>query len=51
MPYVDIDTMKLHHYKRGFWPNYYEGVCHGETFEEVSHLSSSSNMGDGENSM
>ena len=48
---MDIDIVKLHLYKWGFRPNYYEWVCHGETFEEVSHLSISSNMGEGENSM
>ena len=51
VPYVDIDTVKLHLYKRGFRPNYYEWVCHEETFEELSHLSSSSNMGESEKSM
>jgi len=48
---MDIDIVKLHLYKWGFRPNYYEWVCHGETFEEVSHLSTSSNMGKGENTM
>ena len=51
VPYVDIDIVKLHPYKRGFWLNYYEWACHGETFEEVSHLRSSSNMGEGANSL
>ena len=30
MPYLDEDTVKLHLYKNGFRPNYYQWSYHGE---------------------
>jgi len=51
VPYLDIKTVKLHIYKQRFRPNYYDWVCHMETFEEVSHPDNTFNMGKGENSM
>ena len=49
MPYLDIDTVKLHLYKQGFPPNHCEWVCHGEAFDKVSHSGSSSNAVEGDN--
>jgi len=51
VPYLDVNTVKFHLYRWGFRPNYYEGVCHGEAFGDVSHPGSSSNVRDGENLM
>ena len=34
VPYLDVDTIKLHLYQRGFRSNYYRWVHHGETFLE-----------------
>ena len=30
VPYLDEDTIKLHLYKNGFHPNYYQWTYHGE---------------------
>ena len=43
-PYLDVDTVKLHFYKQGFRTNYYKWVCHGETFDGVSHPRTSINL-------
>ena len=43
-PYLDVDTVKLHLYKQGFRTNYYKWVCHGETFDGVSHPSTLINL-------
>ena len=43
-PYLDVDTVKLHLYKQGFRSNYYKWVCHGETFDGVSHPRTSINL-------
>ena len=34
IPYLDVDTVKLHLYQRGFRANYYRWVHHGEPFDE-----------------
>ena len=49
--YTNVDVMELHLYKQGFRRNYYKWVCHGETFDELSHPSSLSNFQVGENPM
>ena len=49
VPYLVVDTMKLHLYKRGFQPNYYEWACHREAFDEILHPGSSSNVEGGDN--
>ena len=43
-PYLDVDTVKLHLHKQGFRINYYKWVCQGETFDRVSHPSTSINL-------
>jgi len=34
IPYLDVDTVKLHLYQRGFRANYYRWVHHGEPFDK-----------------
>jgi len=44
VPYLDVDMIKLHLHQRGFRPNYYRWVHHGETFlEDDGDATSSSN--------
>ena len=44
-PYRDVDTIKLHLYQRGFQPNYYRWIHHGEPFpDEEGACASSSNV-------
>uniref|UniRef100_A0A7C9EW89 Transposase-associated domain-containing protein n=1 Tax=Opuntia streptacantha TaxID=393608 RepID=A0A7C9EW89_OPUST len=44
-PYSDVDTIKLHLYQRGFQPNYYRWIHHGEPFpDEEGACASSSNV-------
>ena len=35
VPYLDEDTVKLHIYKNGFRPNYYQWTYHGELNMEL----------------
>ena len=42
IPYLDVDTIKLHLYQRGFRANYYRWVHHGEPFEEEEQVGTSS---------
>ena len=28
--YLDVDTVKVHLYRKEFTPNYFEWICHGE---------------------
>jgi len=42
VPYLDVDTIKLHLYQRGFSANYYRWVHHGETFLEEDEAATSS---------
>jgi len=42
VPYLDVDTIKLHLYQRGFRANYYRWVHHGEHFIEEDEAATSS---------
>ena len=49
VPYLDEDTVKLHLYKNGFRPNYYQWTYHGELHTNfgVQNLTSTSNSVEG----
>jgi len=44
VPYLDVDTIKLHLYQRGFRANYYRWVCHGEPFLGEDEAATSSSI-------
>ncbi|XP_048501793.2 uncharacterized protein LOC130589373 [Beta vulgaris subsp. vulgaris] len=42
MRYLEVDTVKVHLYKKGFKPNYFDWLCHGERVAESSSSSAQS---------